>query len=395
LAHPPETRWAAVAAAIFAGVIGGFAYGKMAPALPLMKAEFQLSMLQASWLVSAFNALALTCAIVFGLLSDRVGAFRFCLSGVACMLAGGLLGVAAAGPAVLIASRLLEGLGFLAILVSAPALIMSTTAPARRGVAFGIWSAYMPFGSALIIAGSPLLAAGSGWRGVWMAVAGAAALCIALLALQRGHYAGATAGTRRSFAIVRRSLSQPVPWLLGLAFAMYVAQYNTLMIWLPTYLLEARGMSSETAAMATALFVIINCIGNVFGGWLVQRRIARGRIIGVTFTLTTLIFCGIFAPGVSDGARYALILLYSVVTGPVPAAALSGGAGYARSPAEVGVLQGLIVQITNIGIFFGPIALAAVVSWSGSWDSALWVMMSCATVGLATAFLIGRYERGS
>ena len=34
------TRWPAVLAAIFAGVVGGFAFGKMSPALPLLKEEF-------------------------------------------------------------------------------------------------------------------------------------------------------------------------------------------------------------------------------------------------------------------------------------------------------------------------------------------------------------------
>lgn len=390
---PNKTRWLAVAAAISAGIIGAFAYCKMSPALPLLKDEFQLSLLASGWLVSAFNGLALASAIVFGVMSGRVGAFRFCLFGLACLLAGGLLGVLATGPGVLIASRLLEGMGFLSVIVSVPALIVSVTAPAQRGVALGMWSSYMPIGGAAVIAASPWLFAGSGWRGVWLAVAAAAAACAVLLLSQRPHFAGAGSGERRSLASIRASLAQPVPWLLGLAFAMYAAQFNTIMIWLPTYLLEARGMRGETAAYVTALFVIVNSAGNVFGGWLVQRNIPRGRIIGVTFTLTSLIFCAIFAPGMTDGARFGLVLLYSVVAGPLPAAVLSGGARYANSADQVAALQGLIAQLTNIGIFFGPPLLAAIVTWSGGWDAALWMLLGCAALGLILAALIDRLER--
>ena len=55
---PAATRWPAVFAALFAGVVGGFAFGKMSPALPLLKDAFGLSLIQSGWLVAAFNALA-------------------------------------------------------------------------------------------------------------------------------------------------------------------------------------------------------------------------------------------------------------------------------------------------------------------------------------------------
>jgi len=66
---------------------------------------------------------------------------------------------------------------------------------------------------------------------------------------------------------------------------------------------------------------------------------------------------------------------------------------YARSPAELGAIQGLIVNITHIGIFVGPPLVAASVTWGGSWDAVLWVMLACAAVGLAAAAAIARYER--
>lgn len=388
------TRWPAVFAPILAGVIGACAFGKMSPALPLLKEEFGLTLIQSGWLVSSFNAIAATGAIAFGVFADRIGALRFCVAGVLAIGAASALGALVHGAGWLIASRLVEGLGFLAVVVSAPGLIAAATAPDHRGVAFGLWSTYLPLGVSLVVASSPLLLPGFGWRGVWVLVGLAAAVCAAMLLAQSSRYAGA-AGGRRSLASLERSLAQPVPWLLGLAFAAYAIQHMALIVWLPTYLLETRGMAGAAAALLTALAVFVNCFGNVLGGWLIQRNIARGRIIGATFAVTSLAFVGIFSAGLPDALRYALAVFYSFITGTVPAAALSAGMRYARSPAEFGAIQGLIVNVTHIGIFFGPPLVAASVTYGGSWDAVLWVMLGCAAVGLASAAAIGRYERGT
>jgi MFS transporter, CP family, cyanate transporter len=392
---PARTRWPAVLAAIFAGVVGGFAFGKMAPALPALRSEFGLSLVQAGWLVAAFNALAAASAIFFGIFADRVGAFRLCLAGVLCVAAGSALGALAPDGAVLVLSRFVEGLGFLSIVVSAPALIGAAATPDRRGIAYGLWACYFPVGVSVVIAASPPLLEALGWRSLWWLVAAAAIACAALLAMEARHYAGVRRGTERPLAGVRGSLAQPVLWLLGLAFAMYAIQHHALMIWLPTYLMQTRGLGVAPAALATALAVVVNCIGNVAGGWLVQRGVPRGRIIAATFLVISAAFFAIFSGGLPDILRYVLAVLYSLIAGTVPAAVLSAGMRYARSPAEVGAVQGLIVQLTNVGIFFGPPMVAAAVTWGGSWDATVWVLLGCSAVALVSAFLIARLERST
>jgi CP family cyanate transporter-like MFS transporter len=374
-------------------VVGALAWGKMSPALPLLKEEFHLSLIGAGWLVSAFNALAAASAIFFGVLCDRLGALRFCIAGSALMAAGSLVGAFAPGAPLFVASRFIEGAGFIAVIVSAPGLITSAATPERRGMAFGLWATYFPIGVSAVMVASPPLLGDFGWRSVWVLGTLASAACALLLAARRRDYAGVVRGTTRSVASLGISFSQPVPWLLGLAFAMYAVQHQSMMIWLPTYLIESQGLSLTTAVLATALAVIVNCFGNLLGGWLLQKNIPRGRIIAVTFAVTSVIFVLIFAGGFSNTLRYALVVFYSFITGTVPSAALSAGMRYARSPAEVGAIQGLIVHLTQIGIFLGPPLVAAVVTWGGSWDATLWALLGCAAVALACAFAIERSER--
>lgn len=387
-----STHWPAVLAAVAAGIVSGAAISKMSPALPLLQSEFGLSLIATGWLVSTFNAIALGSAIFFGLFCDRAGALRFCLCGLACMIAGGMLGVIAPSAEWIIVSRVIEGTGYVAILVSAPGLIAAASAPMHRGLAFGLWGAHMPIGGVAVLLASPALFAAFGWRGVWTMVAVFAALVMAFLASQSRRFTGMQAGTSRSLASIRAALAQSVPWLLGVVFAAYTLQFYAVMMWLPTYLLQTRSAGATTSALLTALFVLVNAFGNIMGGWFMHRNVPLGRIIGVTFAMTTMAFVAIFAGGLPDAARFTCVLAYGFITGNIPPAVFSGSVRHARSPSEAGTIQGLIVQVSNVGIFAGPPLIAAAVTHGGGWGAALWIILAAAAIGLAASIAIARLE---
>lgn len=389
---PQGTHWRAVLAALSAGIVAGMSIGKMAPALPLLQSEFGLSLIGTGWLVSMFNTIAVAGAIFFGVLCDRAGALRFCGFGLACIIAGGVAGTLAPTAEWLVASRILEGTGFVAVIVAGPNLVAGVSTPSQRGLALGLWGTYMPIGGALSVGASPLLFSSFGWRGAWVAVVALASLSALFLWFQSRRFSAMRRGSPRSLASIRASLAQPVPWLLSVIFATYTLQFYTVMIWLPTYLLQTRAADAITASLLTAAFIFVNAFGNILGGWLLHRNLPRGRVIGVGFTLTTIAFILMFAGGLPDGLRYACVLAYSFITGIVPPAVISGGARYAHSPAEAGSIQGLIVQISNFGSFIGPPLVAAAVTHGGGWDAALWVILPAAALGFALSRAVSRIE---
>ena len=71
----------------------------------------------------------------------------------------------------LIATRFVEGAGFLAVAVAAPTPINAAAAPADRRFALPVWSTYMPAGAGLAMALSALLLPTTGWRGLWVLTA--------------------------------------------------------------------------------------------------------------------------------------------------------------------------------------------------------------------------------
>lgn len=387
-----RTEWTAVAAALAAGVVAAAYVGKLPPALPLLKADLGLSLVAAGWVVSMFNVIAIGGALFFGLLADRVGAFRSCLAGLALLAAGGIAGAATPGSALLLASRFVEGAGFIAVAVSAPSLIAAAAAPRDRRLVLALWSLYMPFGIALtVFASTPVTDAG-GWRGLWIAIVAATAACLVAVATLRGIFARPAGGGRRLADLVA-PLREPAPWAVATAMGLYTLQWMAVMTWLPTYLVQARGASPLAAASLSAVFSLANMPGILLGAWLLQRNAPRGALIVATFAVMALCDLAIFSSAAPDSLRYAAVLGLSFFGGIIPAAVMSSSQRYAHAPAQVGGLQGLIVQVSNIGQFTGPLAVAAVVSATGRWESALGVVLAAAGLGLALGVAVGRFER--
>jgi len=388
-----RTHWSAVWVAISSGIIAAAYVGKLPPAIPLLREEFHLSLVAAGWVNSIFNTLSVFGAAFVGVLAGRYGALRFCVAGLAALMLGGLLGAAAHGSPTLLASRILEGTGFIAIAVSVPTLIVAASAPRERGLTLGLWSVYLPLGASLTMLASTLLLLPLGWRGFWLAIVLATLAAAVALWTSRGAYRAASAPAARTLSSIMRGLRQPGPWWLALAFGSYTLMFYAVAVWLPTFLVQERGATITQAALLGALAVGLNCGGNLFGSWLLHRALPRGHLISSTFVAMAACACGVFAPELPDASRFALCALYMCIGGIIPAAVLSGGQVYARDTSQISGIQGLIVQVSQLGTFFGPPLIAAVVSAAGNWESALRVLLAAAALGALFGQLAVRTER--
>ena len=387
-----RTRWPAVWTAIAAGIIAAAYVGKLPPAIPLLRGEFHLSLVSAGWVNSIFNTLSLGIAALVGVLAGRYGALRFCAAGLGIMALGGAIGAAAQSGGQLLASRILEGGGFIAIAVSAPALIVAACAPRERNLALGLWASYLPFGSGLTILVSPLLLGSIGWRGLWLAIVLLTLACaLALWRLRESYRAAPAAAPTLSGAV--SALRQSGPWWLALGFACYSLMYYAVAVWLPTFLVQERGASIAQAALLTALLIGCNAIGNLAGGWLMHRAAPRGHVITVAVLAMAACSSGIFNAALADALRFSLSALFMLVGGMIPASILSGGQVYAREAGQISSIQGLIVQVAQLGPFAGPPLVAAVVSAAGNWEAALGVLLAAAACGSVLGQLARRSEQ--
>jgi MFS family permease len=384
------TRWPAVWAVFAGGLICGAYIGKVPPALPLQREELGLSLVESGFIATTFNVIGLLVGMFVGVLSDRFGHKRLALAGLAVMCLSGMLGAVAWDFPSLLASRFFEGVGFILFAVAGSALMAAAAADNRdRPKVMGLWSAYMPSGGSAAMLLAPLMLAAWGWRGLWVVLAIVAALCFVLVArlAPTPRY-----GSVRSMKLVLESLAQPASVALSLLFAFYVAQWTSVMIWLPTFLVEERGASAGLASLMTALMVLVNVPGNIGGGWLLAHGVRRGPLVLAACAVMVVTDIGMLWGAVPDALRYASCLVFSMCAGVIPACIFSGVVVHAKTPEHIGTTNGMVMQTSQAGQFFGPILLAWLASSFGGWGASLWALLAFAAGGALCGYAILRIE---
>jgi MFS family permease len=385
------TRWAAVWAIFAAGLVCGAYIGKVPPALPVQRAELGLTLVQSSFIATMFNVMGGLVGMLAGVLCDRFGHKRLGLHGLAILAIAGALGAFAQSFPALLAARFFECAGFILFTVSATALIVAAVGePRGRAKALGLWSAYMPAGGGFALLIAPAVIGAWGWRGLWLLLATAAAASFIIVArvAPTSRYGG-VASTR----LVVESLARRANIAFALLFAFYVAQWTSVMIWLPTFLVDERDASHTLAAMLTLGMVLINVPGNLGGGWLLARGVPRSTLVlgaSVIMAATNVAMLTDFFP---DLLRYLACLAFSMGAGVIPAAIFSGIALYARTPQHIGTANGMVMQTSQAGQFFGPTVLAWMAANFGGWSAALWPMLAFAAGVAACGIALSRIER--
>ncbi|MCC5986255.1 MAG: MFS transporter [Pararhodobacter sp.] len=389
------TAWGAVTLAVLGGVMAAVHVGKLPPALPVMRDELGFGLVAGGFVISLFNLLGMFLALIVGALAGGLGRERLVLAGFVCLVAGGVTGALAQDLPVLMLSRLLEGVGFVAIGVSLPAVVLAASARRDQDFALGMWSVYTPLGMALAMLAAPLALSGLGWRGLWLAVA---LLCLPVaLAIwwQMRAVAMPSPPRRAALGLVREAASTAGLQHVALVFALYAFQWVTLMVWLPTFQTESLGASLERAALVTAIVVLVNVPGCLLGGWLMRRGASARALVLTGSTAMGVTAIAIFLPILPDAARLAACLVFSFLGGLVPPSLFNCVPRVVSGPQLVGAGNGMLMQGSAMGQFAGaPLVAWAVSLAGGDWRFALVPMLAAALAASVVALALPRRHIG-
>lgn len=391
-AAPATTRWAHVFLIVLVGALAACQIGKVAPSLPLIRGDLDITMVDAGWIASVYTGTAVLLGLIGGALADRFGHRNGLVAGLLLVALGSAAGSVMDTLGPLIATRIVEGMGFILIVVSAPALIFAATAPRHRGLAVGVWGLFMPIGLTAMLLLSPLILAAWDWRALWR-VNTALALLAALLVLWRLADRRASVDPTRLWRDLAVTVRLPAPWILSIAFGLFSAPYSAMMAWLPTLLIETQARSPALAAAMTAVVAVLHAPGALLGGWLVGRGVARWRVIGGACGVMGVTAVAALGLGLGPIAAYAAILLFSFAGGMVPTAILAAAPAMAPSLAQVGAFNGILIHGANVGTLIGPPALAGVVSAFGGWDAGGLYLGLVGGSGVLIALVIRRLEQ--
>lgn len=363
-----RTPWAAVAAIVLAGIVAALQVGKAAIALPILRVELDLSLQAAGWIMSIFAVLGMLAGIPAGAAANRFGDRRILLLGLGAIALGSTGGALAASFAALLVARLIEGMGFLFIAVSATAVLQHITAPRDRDVAFSVWSTYMPAGMAIALLVGAVL---TGWRGFWLANAVIAVATMVLVAVVvPPRAAPAVAPGLRDVAIdAGRTIAAGGPVLLALAFSTYALQWFAMFSFLPILLMERMGLSVSMAGVMTAVSVGANVLGNLGAGFLLARGVPRPMLIAGASLVMGVSAIEVFAAGTPDLLVFLLCVVFSAVGGLLPGTVFASVPLLVPKPHLVPIAVGLIIHGNNLGQLIGPVAIGGMVDLYG-WPAA-------------------------
>ena len=377
-------------------MVAAFHVGKVPPAIPSILDELDVGLREAGWLLSLVNFTAALGGMVIALTVDRFGHRRLIVLGTALCCAASLAGAFAQTIDLLLVFRFFEGLGFIVVTVSVPTLVLHVTALADRHRAMTIWTSYMPAGAGAMMLIAAAILPLTSWRAAWLVASGASLvmlLALLLHAVPRHELDAQPVNRRPILHEVAEVATSSGPLAIALCFGAYSCCWLAIVGFLPTLQVERLGFSTSTAAVVTAVVTMLNVVGNLLAGSLLQRGIPRVAVI--VGAAVPMAFCaaGIFVDGVPDLLRLLLALVYSGLIGVVPGALFTALPVHSPRPELVGASTGLLMQGSNFGGLIGPPITGAMVASSG-WPTAAWLTsVALGVVAGSAVFLHWREKR--
>lgn len=384
-------------------------------ALPTIHGQFQTSMAELQWAVTAFYIPFAAFPIAAGRLADVFGRRRLLLCGAAVFALGSALAFAAPNAQLLIAGIAVTGIGGAVLMPSSMSLITNVFSGERRGLAIGMWGAATElvsgigvlvggvltgelswrwiFGVDIVVAGAIVLLA-SRWTpesrdptaarridltGALLSVSGLTALTLALIQGPSWGW-GSTAivllllaslALFASFAAAERRAPQPVFDLdffrhrnfAGATTSIFVIDFSfgALLFFLPLYLQEIAGYSPlETGVLLLPLTGLM-VVASPLGGKVAARTGPRPPIV-VGLSLMAI---SIFWISASLGTSTSYSQLW------LPTAILGFGIGLALTPMNLAAMNavskhhagsaaGLLVTLSGLGATLGVAVTGAI-----------------------------------
>jgi MFS family permease len=353
--------------------------------LPQIKAEFLLSNTTAGILLSVLWVSFASAQLPGGVLSDWIGERNTLVAsaaGAVCAVA-----VIVLSPDLLVFGLGLVLLGFATGVFATPRLtVLSDIYPERAGTAMGINASVGNFGNTIMPLVATVVAGVFAWRaGIGITLPGFALLAVALWLVvpvrTSAEIRDDGTGSRRRLVgrVVAASTDRPVlVATAGMILIGFVWQAYT--SFLPTYIVEVKGLPQSTAAVALGAFFVTGGVVQPFIGNVADRYDERRVLVGVSvitgaaIAAFPLVDSGPVLVGLSAVVGLKLAywpIVFAYVTRALPEDIQGSGFGLLRTvflyvgatgPIVIGALADVDLFDESFLLLAGLLGVAAVVS---------------------------------
>ena len=394
-------RWGVVALLFTASLINYLDRASLSLALPAISRELHLGAEAKGLLLSAFFWSYAFMQVPVGLCLDRFPirwfyAVMFALWSVAC----GLTGFVRTLPG-FVGLRILLGIGE-SIYYPGGTKTVALLFPAKdRGLPSGIFNSGTRAG--LVVGGLllPWLIVSFGWRSTFVVLGfGSMIWLVPWLLIVSGRLhpgiarsAGATSG-KTGFRLP--TLNRNV---LGICLGFFSFDYflYLLLTWLPDYLVQARHLSIMKAGMYSAMPFVVFTLGEIFGGWIADRLIARGwqetRARKMIITVSYLAGLLLIPAARVANVQVAIALIIASCSVGLATGNLIAMVQNCAPEHEVAVWAGMQNFAGNCGGILAPLVTGILIARTGSYVPAFTVAALVLVAGILPHWLlVGRLE---
>ncbi len=158
-----------------------FSITMMAPILPEIKNEFQLSYTAVSFVLSSFAISRLILSLPTGYLYERINRKKLLIAGIILLSAGSLVAGLSKDFIVFLLSLVIMGAGFSICITTILVSLSVASTKENRGRMLGMNSFARSIGAIAAPSLAGVIAASSGWRNVFLFYAGMSLFCIAIV----------------------------------------------------------------------------------------------------------------------------------------------------------------------------------------------------------------------
>jgi MFS family permease len=375
--------------------------GTLGTAAPLIKDELHLSGAQLGVLTSAFFWTYTPGQILAGWLSEKINAYRTLAIGLALWSLATFFTGFATGFAMILALRLLLGLGETAIFPCSSKMIAQNVPGAKLGAANGLISQGLSLGPAFGVFTGGMFMATFGWRGIFLGFGAVSIFWLVPWFLTTRHLSRAaadpaTAGPPApSFAAILRHRE-----LWGGALGHFCINYGFYFVisWLPLYLVKERGYSVTQMAGVGGLIYLVYAASAYGSGWLTDRWIGAGatptlarktaQVGGCLLGAAGYLACALGSPQLAIAALFVTGVAFGAMAPHVYAIpqTLAG-------PRAAGKWVGVQNCCGNVAGIVGPIVTGELLDRTGGFSAALMVTAAIVVIGaIGWGVIIPRIE---
>lgn len=348
-----ETRWKALFYVYLSMLAYSFLFQVIPPVLGLIVSTLEISHAQAGALMSFFALPGLLISIPGGLLTDAYGPKKVSLVALAIAAAGALLvGLGGSYP-LLVAGRIITGIGAGVIAVVTSQTISRWFAKKELGSAMGIYNTAMPIGTILALNIFGRIAAAANWRLPVILTAGYALFVLVLFYFKHPGLPAEEISVKREPAVPATapgSLWKTVSsvWPVALIWALFNAASISYLTFGSEYFITA-GYEPGYAGFLTSLLMIGSFLFSPLVGYLTDR-VGRDEyfIIGGSAVLALLLVLVprfgvhplLLGGAIGLSAAFIPAPVFSLVPKIIPARQLGLGFGILSTCLNIGVLLG-------------------------------------------------------